>query len=216
MSTPSVRSVNVGATTTQRGARGRARRTGIVKEPVAAIEVRDPVVRKGAVSGVLDDVIASKKHHGGRYQAVYAVAREELNWWGAELGRELPDGMFGENLTTENLAVDESIVGEQWRIGEAVLQVSGPRVPCATFATRMGEPRWVRRFTERGRTGAYLMVIEPGRIRPGDLVEVVARPEHGVTVPTFFAAICGDHAALEQLLAADCIADPQFRAELAR
>ena len=114
----------------------------------------------------------------GTYQAVYAFAREELDWWGERLGRDLPDGMFGENLTTRGLAVDEALVGEQWAVGdEVLLQVTAPRIPCATFATRMGEPRWVKQFSEVGRSGAYLAVVRgttcwspncPGPIcRPG-------------------------------------------------
>lgn len=117
-------------------------------------------------------------------QPGYAVAREELDWWGGELSRDLPNGLFGENLTTTGLDVDGALIGERWRIGEeVVLEVCGPRIPCQTFAVRMGEPHWVKRFTERGRTSAYLAVIQPGTIRPGDPVVVAARPDHGITVP---------------------------------
>ena len=154
---------------------GLTRPSGIHKTPVGRIEVRDPGPKRGGLgSGVVGDAIGSSKHHGGETQAVYAVAREELDRWGSELGRDLPDGMFGENLTTSGLDVDAAEVGEQWRVGTALLEVCGPRVPCATFAKHMGEQRWVRRFTEHGRTGAYLAVREagvsrdrrPGRGRP--------------------------------------------------
>ena len=94
---------------------------------------------------MVGDAIGSRKHHGGETQAVYAFAREELDRWGRELGRDLPDGMFGENLTTSGLEVDDAEVGELWRVGLTLLEVCGPRVPCATFAARMREPRWVRR-----------------------------------------------------------------------
>ena len=99
---------------------------------------------------------------------MYAVAAEELAWWGAELGRELGPGAFGENLTTEGLDVDGALVGERWRVGETVvLEVTGPRIPCATFAAHLGERGWVKRFAERGRTGAYLAVVVPGEVRVG-------------------------------------------------
>jgi MOSC domain-containing protein YiiM len=172
---------------------GMKRPSGIRKRPVDRIEVRDPGPKRGGLgSGVVGDAIISRKHHGGETQAVYAVAREELDWWGEHLGRVLGDGMFGENLTTVDLAVDEAEVGEQWRVGETLLEVCGPRVPCATFAKHMGERSWVRRFAERGRTGAYLAVREPGVIEPGDPIEVVHRPGHGLTVPMFFRAAMGD------------------------
>ena len=198
---PVVRSVNVGGA--RSGIRRRGGETAIDKRPVAAIEVRDPGPKRGGLgSGVLGDDVVSRKHHGGSRQAVYAVAREELDWWGAELGRDLRDGMFGENVTTTGLDVDSAVVGERWRIGSAVLEVTGPRIPCATFGAWMAERGWVRRFTERGRTGAYLAVIEPGVLSAGDVVEVVGRPDHGITVPEVFGAFMGDDELAARVLAA--------------
>lgn len=185
-----VLSVNAGRLAPVAGMR---RPSAIHKRPVGRIDVRDPGPRRGGLgSGVVGDSIGSTKHHGGATQAVYAVAREELDWWGRELGRDLPDGMFGENLTTSGLDVDAAEVGEQWRVGTALLEVCGPRVPCATFALHMGEQRWVRRFTEHGRTGAYLAVREAGVIETDDPIEVVHRLGHGLTVPMYFRASMGD------------------------
>lgn len=185
---------------------GLKRPSGIHKRPVDRIEVRDPGPKHGGLgSGVVGDHIGSRKHHGGETQAVYAVAREELDWWGEHLGRELGDGMFGENLTTAGLAVDEAEVGEQWRVGETLLEVCGPRVPCATFSKHMAEPRWVKRFAERGRTGAYLAVREPGVIEPGDPIVVEHRPGHGLTVPMFFRACMGDRELTDVFLAAEVL-----------
>ena len=182
------------------------RPSGIRKRPVAQIEVRDPGPKRGGLgSGVVGDAIISRKHHGGETQAVYAVAREELDWWAEHLGRRLDDGMFGENLTTTDLAVDDAEVGEQWRVGETLLEVCGPRVPCATFSKHMAERAWVRRFTERGRTGAYLAVREPGVIRAGDPIEVVRRPGHGLTVPMFFRAAMGDRDLAGEFLRAEVL-----------
>lgn len=185
-----VRSVNAGALATVSGMK---RPSAISKHPVDRIDVRDPGPKRGGLgSGVVGDEIGSRKHHGGETQAVYAVAREEMDWWGAQLDRDLADGMFGENLTTSGIDVDASEVGEQWRVGATLLEVCGPRIPCGTFAKHMAEPRWVKRFTERGRTGAYLAVREPGAIVAGDPIEVVRRPGHGLTVPMFFRASMGD------------------------
>jgi MOSC domain-containing protein YiiM len=185
-----VRSVNAGSAGPVPGLK---RPSGIRKRPVDVIEVRDPGPKRGGLgSGVVGDAIISRKHHGGTTQAVYAVAREELDWWGGHLGRDLADGMFGENLTTVGVEVDTAEVGELWQVGGTLLEVCGPRIPCATFAKHMAEPRWVKRFAERGRTGAYLAVREAGVITAGDPVEVVHRPGHGLSVPMFFRAAMGD------------------------
>ena len=190
--------------------------SAIDKHPVGTAELRAPGGKSdGLGSGVVGDGIADRRHHGGDTQAVYAVAREELDHWAGELGRELPDGMFGENLTTTGLAVDEAVVGSRWRVGETVvLRVCGPRIPCRTFAGHMGEPRWVKRFTDRGRTGAYLAVETPGEVRADDEVVVLDSPAHGVDVPTTFRAFMGDLDAARAVLAAECLA-PQDHAELA-
>lgn len=187
---PHVRSVNRGG---RRPLPGVRRPTAIVKAPVSRIEVRDPGPKQGGLGlGVVGDEIGSPRHHGGSTQAVYAFAREELDRWADELGRDLPDGMFGENLTTVGIDVDAALLGERWRVGTALLEVAAPRIPCATFAARMGEEGWVRRFVDRGRTGAYLRVVEAGTIETGDPVEVEHRPTHSFTVPDHFRACLGD------------------------
>ncbi|NHI20268.1 MOSC domain-containing protein [Phycicoccus endophyticus] len=209
-----MRSVNVGVARDGIGTKGRP--SAIDKRPTARIDVRDPGPKRGGLgSGVLGDDVVSRKHHGGSRQAVYAVAREELDHWADELGRELRDGIFGENLTTEGLDVDGAVLGERWAVGSALLEVTGPRTPCATFAAWMGEKGWVRRFAERGRTGAYLAVVRPGTVAAGDAVDVVDRPGHGIAVPRVFRAFCGDLEAAEEVLAADVLGADD-RADLAR
>jgi MOSC domain-containing protein YiiM len=184
-----VRSVNI----------GRARRTedadlgvtGIDKEPVAhAVEVRAPGPKGVGGSGLAGDTICSLKHHGGDDQAVYAVAREDLDSWQQRLGRELPDGMFGENLTTSGLDVTGALIGERWRIGDTlVLQVTVPRIPCRTFAAKMGVRGWLPKFTREARPGAYLRVVTPGSVRADDPIRVVHRPDHDVTIGVLFRAV---------------------------
>jgi MOSC domain-containing protein YiiM len=185
--------------------------TGIGKRPVESAVLRAPGPKHGGLgSGVEGDFIGDVQHHGGDTQAVYAFAREELDWWGRELGRELPHGMFGENLTTRGLDVDGSLVGDRWAVGdEVVLEVCAPRIPCATFAARMGERGWVKRFSRVGRTGAYLSVVTGGTVRAGDPVVVVSRPEHDVTVPEVFRAFMGDLDAAHRVLAADCLVEAE-------
>lgn len=114
--------------------------TGINKRSVAQITVRAPGPKHGGLgSGVTDEFIGDQRHHGGDDQAVYAVAREQLDWWGARLGRTLENGMFGEILTTVGVDVDRSVIGTRWEVGTAVLEVTGPRIPCGTFRMHMAE-----------------------------------------------------------------------------
>jgi MOSC domain-containing protein YiiM len=168
--------------------------SGIGKHPVGGpVEIREPGPKRGGLgSGLVGDVIVSRRHHGGTDQAVYAYARERLDDWAAELGRELPNGMFGENLTTSGLDVDGARLGELWQVGTTVvLRVTGPRIPCATFSARMGEARWVKRFAAVGLTGAYLSVVTDGEVSAGDPIEIVHRPDHDVTAAMAFRAMTG-------------------------
>jgi MOSC domain-containing protein YiiM len=165
--------------------------TGINKQPVShPVPVRAPGPKTtGLHSGLVGDQIFDIKHHGGDDQAVYAYAREDYDWWEQELGRELPGGLFGENLTTAQLDVNGAEIGETWRVGaELILQTTFGRVPCATFQWKMREPRWVKRFAAESRPGAYLRVVQPGEVRAGDQVEILERPGHGVTIAESFHA----------------------------
>ncbi|MFE1785402.1 MOSC domain-containing protein, partial [Streptomyces sp. NPDC059506] len=154
--------------------------TGIDKQPVdGPVAVAAPGPEDAGAVGLAGDRAYDTRHHGGRDQAVYAYAREDLDRWERELDRDLPDGVFGENLTTEGVDVNGALVGERWRVGDSVLlEVSGPRTPCGTFQGWLGEQGWVRRFTRAAAPGAYLRVVEPGEIRAGDPVVVAHRPAH--------------------------------------
>jgi MOSC domain-containing protein YiiM len=154
-------------------------RTGIDKRPVTGRVAVHP-------SGLEGDVQVNRKYHGGEGQAVYAYAQEDADFWVAEFGRELPPGRFGENLRTSGLDLTGALLGEQWRIGTALLEVTAPRIPCANFARFWNEPQLVKRFTAHGASGAYLRVLESGEIGAGDQVEVVVRPAHGVTAGLAF------------------------------
>lgn len=164
--------------------------TGIDKRPVASIEVFDPGPRRwvdgAGVSGVAGDFLGDGKHHGGDVQAVYAYAAADLAHLSGVVGREFGPGQFGENLTTEGLDVTGALIGERWRIGDAELAVTTPRIPCNTFRAWIDERGWLKTFTREGRSGSYLRVIRPGVIRPGDPVEVVFKPDHAVTIGVLF------------------------------
>lgn len=181
------------------------RPTAIDKQPVDAFEVRDPGPKHGGLgSGVVGDEIGNPKHHGGELQAVYAYPREDLDFWEQQVGRPLRSGGFGENVTTVGIDTTHARVGELWRIGDVVLRVEVPRIPCSTFAKHMDEPRWVRRFTEEGRTGAYLSVVTPGVVRTGAPVEV-ERPTHDIDLLLLFRAFTGDLEAARRVVDADVV-----------
>src|ERR1700722_978875 len=191
-------SVNAGRGQPARWA-GRAGRTAIDKRPCGG------PVTIGRL-GVGDDEQMDKQHHGGPYQAVYAYAREDLDWWTEQLGRELANGLFGENVTTAGLDVSGALIGETWRLGTAVVQITSVRIPCGTFAGWMAEQHWVKRFAAAGRPGAYLRVLEEGVAAAGDPIEVVSRPADGVTVSGAMRAYYGDADLMRKLLDAPGLA----------
>ncbi|QDP95499.1 MOSC domain-containing protein [Microlunatus elymi] len=192
--------------------------TGIGKQPVAGrIEVRAPGAKHGGLgSGLVGDFIGDKANHGGDDQAVYSFAREDLDSWQQRLGRELPNGFFGENLTTVGIDVNQARIGERWLIGpnpgspnpgspdddQVELEVTCPRIPCSTFRGRVGEKGWLRTFTLVARPGAYLKVIKPGRIGAGDSIAISRVPDHDVTVSLVFRATTTERELLPELLAA--------------
>ena len=182
--------------------------TGIDKRPVDhPVAVRAPGPKTaGLHSGLVGDQIFDVAHHGGDDQAVYVYAREDLDVWAAELGRELPGGVFGENLTTSGLDVTGALIGERWRIGaDLVLEVSVPREPCNTFARWMDVPGWLKTFTNRAVPGTYLRVIAPGEVRAGDEIVVEHRPAHEVTVGVAFRAMTVERELLPRLLDAPAL-----------
>ncbi|GAB7103853.1 MOSC domain-containing protein [Streptomyces phaeofaciens JCM 4814] len=188
--------------------------TGIDKRPAEGpVRVAAPGPKGVAGSGLAGDAVCHLRHHGGDDQAVYAVAREDLDDWERELGRTLGNGAFGENLTTAGLDVSGARIGERWRIGpQVVLEVTSGRIPCRTFQEHLGEKGWVRRFTAKAATGAYLRVIEPGEIRAEDAIEIVHVPEHEVTARMEFQATTTHRELLPRLLAAGDALHPEARA----
>ncbi|MGB3257135.1 MAG: MOSC domain-containing protein [Ornithinimicrobium sp.] len=191
--------------------------SGIDKRAVERISVRDPgPMGIGLGSGVADDVIVERDEHGGERQAVYLVADEELTHWSREIRRDLPSGSFGENITTAGTDVDAWVTGSTVRVGEdVVLEVCGPRIPCATFAAHLGERGWVKRFAERGRPGVYCAVRSPGDIRAGDALVVSDVPDHGIDILTLFRAWRGDDRAVRTVLDAGCL-PPEEHGQLER
>jgi MOSC domain-containing protein YiiM len=190
--------------------------TSIDRRPVAGPVMVRPARAKGlGMVGLAGDKVFDVRNHGGPDMAVYAYAREDLDDWAAQLGQPLANGMFGENLTTAGADPNGALIGERWRIGSRlVLEVSSPRVPCGTFQGWLAQAGWIKRFTLAAKPGAYFRVIEPGEVQAGDPIEIVSRPEHGVTVALSFRALTVEPDLLPRLLAADAL--PRELKDLAR
>ncbi len=138
-------------------------RTGIYKFPVQnAVRVTK--------LGLEGDFIESKKHHGGPDQAVYIYGSADYAFWEKELGVEIQPGTFGENLTISELESGSFHIGDLLHIGDVTLEVTMPRIPCGTFASRMSDPAWVKKFRQAERPGFYCRVKREGVIKAGDAV----------------------------------------------
>jgi len=192
MASARIVSVNIG-TAADLVIGGRPDRSAIDKHPAGG------AVRVGRL-GLAGDEHGDNENHGGLEQAVYAYAREDLDWWTEGLGLPLRDGEFGENVTTSGIDITRAMIGETWRLGAAVVQVTSPRIPCETFKAWTGEDHWVKRFAAAGRPGAYLRVLTVGEIGAGDGIEVVSRPEQRVTVAESMRAYYGDGGLMRTLL----------------
>ncbi|HEV8206649.1 MAG TPA: MOSC domain-containing protein [Acidimicrobiia bacterium] len=163
---------------------GRARAVDRNGEPATTAIWKSPLSGRVRARGVnLDgDEQADRSVHGGYDKAVYAYAVEDTRWWESELGRGIGPGGFGENLTVQGLHLVDSVVGERWAVGTAVLEVSEPRLPCWKLGVRMEDGSFPRRFTRAARPGTYLRIVDEGEIGAGDEVRIVSRPDHGFTV----------------------------------
>jgi MOSC domain-containing protein YiiM len=125
---------------------------------------------------------ADRRVHGGPTKAVYAYAAEDYAWWAGEFGVALEPGTFGDNLTVSGIDLTGCIVGERWRIAATIVRVTEPRIPCFKLGIRIGDAGFVQRFAGAARPGTYLAIEHEGDVGRGDSIELLARPDHGVTI----------------------------------
>ena len=164
---------------------GSVGKTGIDKRPkLGRVAIEN--------DGVEGDSVLDTKNHGGKDQAVYAYAREDADWWEKEIGIEIANGRFGENLTTSGVDVTNAIIGEIWKIGTTTLQVTMPRIPCKVFQGFWQRPNLIKEFTQAQRPGAYLRILEEGYVSAGDEIEILEVPNHGISIKDLFAAKSGE------------------------
>ena len=176
------------------------------------VRVREGIVLTSIFKSPVEGRVAVRRHnidgdrqadltvHGGPYKAVYCYPEEHYGFWSDELREmDLTPGMFGENLTTRGLSEDEVYIGEQFRFGSAVLEVTQPRMPCYKLGIRFGRPDMVKRFWQSGRSGVYFSVVEEGEVASGDQIERVNAVEDGISVADVVRLYRGDEKGAELL-----------------
>jgi MOSC domain-containing protein YiiM len=154
--------------------------TGVVPTAIAKSPVRGRVrVDAGGLPG--DEQVVHS--HGGPDRAICVYPSEHYAHWNASVHPP-----FGENVTAAGVLEAATLIGETWRIGSALVQVTQPRSPCAKVAARLGVPDLVMQARRARFTGLHLRVLEPGELGAGDAIELVDRPAHGITVADAVAA----------------------------
>jgi MOSC domain-containing protein YiiM len=171
-------SVNIGREKTQQNG-PRLETTGIYKSST------NKPVHIGTL-GLVGDVVCDKKNHGGPDQAVYIYGSADYAWWNRELGREIAPGTFGDNLTISDLESARFNIGDRLQISGVILEVTAPRIPCSTLATRMGDPKFVKRYREAERPGLYCRVIQDGDVQPGNDVSVTRYEGETLSIAEMF------------------------------
>jgi MOSC domain-containing protein YiiM len=154
-------------------------KTGIYKIPTKA-----PVLI--TLNGIPDDAICDTKHHGGKDQAIYIYGAADYRWWSQDLGYELEPGAFGENLTISELESAPLRIGDILQISDLRLQVTSPRMPCVTFAARMGQATFMEKFQKAERPGLYCRVLQGGQVQVGDPVHLEPYTGETVTILKMF------------------------------
>ncbi|MCK8782010.1 MOSC domain-containing protein [Rhizobium sp. NTR19] len=160
---------------------GKSYKTGIYKMPVSAPVMVDRL-------GLVGDAVCNSKHHGGEDQAILLEGSLTLDWWAAELGDDVLPGTFGENLVVEGLDNRDVAVGDRFHLSEVVLEATCARSPCNTLAARMGDPKFLKAYTQAARPGIYCRVIQTGMVAAGD--------------PVRYEPVAGDRVGIAEMLAA--------------
>jgi MOSC domain-containing protein YiiM len=173
--------------------------TSIFKSPVQG----RVAVRQHNLAG---DKQADLRVHGGPYKAVYAYASEHYPYWAEQLpNAELPWGAFGENLTLAGLTEEDAFIGDQFRAGSAVLEITQPRMPCFKMNLRFQRSDMVKRFWQSGYSGIYFGIVEQGELGAGDALELLHRHAEGIRVAEVVRLYKGeieDEQVLERVLRA--------------
>jgi MOSC domain-containing protein YiiM len=142
--------------------------------------VRGPVLLQR--EGLVGDRVA-QPYHGGPDAALCVHSLDHYRFWHSHYGLDLQPGSVGENFTLDGISEDQICVGDIIRVGSGLVQVSGPRVPCANQARRVGRSDWVKLTIRENRTGFYLRVLEPGTVEAGDVWDLQERLNPDGSIP---------------------------------
>jgi MOSC domain-containing protein YiiM len=182
--TAEILSVNISGLQTMRW-NGEEILTGIHKSTV------DHPVQVGTLS-IVGDVQADLVNHGGRDKAVYFYPSEHFPFWAGVLGKsQLQPGNLGENFTTKGIVETEVFIGDIWRVGTALVQITQPRSPCYKLALKYERPDLVPRFLEAMKPGLYASVLQEGVVQAGDAMDLVSREQDQITVADVFRLAVG-------------------------
>jgi MOSC domain-containing protein YiiM len=181
---------------------GRPREFDYHGRPAKSAIWKSQVSGRVAARGVnlAGDDQADRGAHGGYDKAIYAYAVEDMRWWEKQIGRPVAYAEFGENLTTEGVDVNSALIGERWKIGTTIVEISEPRIPCWRLGVRMNDTHFVGRFTEALRPGTYLRIISEGDVGAGDEIHVVSKPNTDLTVGDVFRIYTRDRDEAGRLL----------------
>lgn len=161
---------------------GKEIRTGIFKVPTCD----KVIIEKMSIIG---DEQADLIYHGGEHKAVYAFSSNHYDYWKDTLkNKDLSSGMFGENFTISNLSEENINIGDQFRIGTALLEVSQPRVPCFKLGIALNNKNVLKLFIQNYCTGVYFRVLEPGMAKTGDIVSIEKKSTHDISIKKIFQA----------------------------
>jgi len=161
--------------------------TGIIKSPI------DGKVFAG-FSNLVGDGQADLSVHGGRDKAIYVYPHEHYAVWARELGHaNLEPAQFGENLTVTDMIEESVVIGDRYRFGDVVATVAQPRLPCFKLGIRLGDKAFPNRFLASGRLGFYLRVERQGTLQKGDSIELLYRPDHGISVQGLWQIVFGEN-----------------------
>jgi MOSC domain-containing protein YiiM len=159
---------------------GRSQVTGIYKKPI-------PEGIYLTSEGVRGDTIGNPKVHGDAQKAAYLFSLDEYAFWKSQYPTlDWGYGMFGENLTVEQLDERSLLMGSTYQVGETRVRITTPREPCFKLGIRFGDQGIVQEFIRRGCPGSYVSVLQPGWIRPGDKLELLESPEDGLSIAEFY------------------------------
>ncbi len=156
--------------------------TGIFKKPVSSITL--------GIKDVEKDAVIDRRYHGGINKAVYAYNVDYYDYWKSFY----PDldwdyGMFGENLSVEGLDESTIYVGNVYKVGNAIIEVTQPREPCVKLGMRFNDAKMIKKFWKANKTGIYFRVLQPGEVKAGDVFVLQEEQKENKTIVEVYESL---------------------------